>query len=380
MSAERKSVSASAAPAPARWQVGALRTSVQILLAICVVAGALWVLHRIQGVLLVLALSVLFTYLVAPVVSFFRRPVTVFRAPRAMPVTLAIIAAYLTIFGTLAAAGTLILPVLTAQFADFRAELPGYVIRFETAWQSWLKGQTRMLPSDVRSGIDGIVNQASAGISHYVQEDFLPRIGGWLMHLPWLILVPIFAFFLLRDADLLRRAALGLFPGRQLRWRGDVFFEDVNRTLAAYIRAQLLASLVVAILCTAGFLWIGLQYGVVLGIAAGLLELLPLVGPLIIATLAVAVGGLDSLSRAMTAAAFVLVVRIAQDYFIYPRLVGREIPLHPMAVILAILCGGEIAGVAGVFLAVPVLAVLTVAFRHWRAHQKAAEPPRPAVA
>ena len=234
-----------------------------------------------------------------------------------------------------------------------------------------------MLPSDVRSGIDGIVNQASAGISHYVQEDFLPRIGGWLMHLPWLILVPIFAFFLLRDADLLRRAALGLFPGRQLRWRGDVFFEDVNRTLAAYIRAQLLASLVVAILCTAGFLWIGLQYGVVLGIAAGLLELLPLVGPLIIATLAVAVGGLDSLSRAMTAAAFVLVVRIAQDYFIYPRLVGREIPLHPMAVILAILCGGEIAGVAGVFLAVPVLAVLTVAFRHWRAHQRG-RAPRPA--
>ena len=199
------------------------------------------------------------------------------------------------------------------------------------------------------------------------------------MNLPWLILVPIFAFFLLKDADLLRRAALRLFPGRQLRWRGDVFFEDVNRTLAAYIRAQLLASLVVAILCTGGFLWIGLQYGVVLGIAAGLLELLPLVGPLIIATLAVAVGGLDSLSRALTTAAFVLVVRIAQDYFIYPRLVGREIPLHPMAVILAILCGGEIAGVAGVFLAVPILAVLTVAFRHWRAHQKA-EPPRPAVA
>ena len=111
MSAERKSVSASArSPAPARWQVGALRTSVQILLAICVVAGALWVFHRIQGVLLVLALSVLFTYLVAPVVSFFQTAGhPSFAPPRAMPVTLAIIAAYLTIFGTLAAAGTLIL-------------------------------------------------------------------------------------------------------------------------------------------------------------------------------------------------------------------------------------------------------------------------------
>jgi predicted PurR-regulated permease PerM len=380
MSAERKPVSSRPAPAaPTRWQVGALRTSIQILLAVCVLVAALWVIHRIQGVLLVLALSVLFAYLVAPVVAFFTRPVTLFGAPRAMPATLAIVAAYVAIFGTLAAAVALVLPVLNAQFADFRAELPGYVLRFEAGWQGWLKGQTRMLPRDMRAGIEGLVGQASAGLSHYVQEDFLPRVGGWLMNLPWLILVPIFAFFLLRDADLLRRAALGLFPGRQLRWRGDVFFEDVNRTLAAYIRAQLLACLVVAILCTGGFLWIGLQYGVVLGIAAGLLELLPLVGPLLIATVAVAVGGLDSLSRALTTTAFVLVVRIAQDYFIYPRLVGREIPLHPMAVILAILCGGEIAGVAGVFLAVPVLAILTVAFRHWRAH-RAAEPPRPAVA
>ena len=367
-----------ATPAPARWQVGALRTSVQILLAICVIAGALWILHRVESVLLVLALSVLFAHLVAPVVAFFRRPVSLFHAPRAMPATVAILAAYLAIFGTLAAAGTLILPVLTAQFTDFRAELPGYVIRFEAGWQRWLKGQTRMLPSDVRGGVEGTLSQASASVSRYVQGDFLPRVGGWLMNLPWLILVPIFAFFLLRDADELRRAALGLFPGRQLRWRGDVFFEDVNRTLAAYIRAQLLASIVVAILCTGGFVWIGLQYGVVLGIAAGLLELLPLVGPLMIAAVAVAVGGLESMSRALTTAAFVLCVRIAQDYFIYPRLVGREIPLHPMAVILAILCGGEIAGVAGIFLAVPMLAITTVAFRHWRAH-RAAEPPRPAV-
>jgi predicted PurR-regulated permease PerM len=63
---------------------------------------------------------------------------------------------------------------------------------------------------------------------------------------------------------------------------------------------------------------------------------------------------------------------------IYPKLVGREIPLHPMAVILAILCGGEISGLAGIFLAVPMLAVLTVGYRHWRAHQ-AAETRRPAV-
>ena len=108
------------------------------------------------------------------------------------------------------------------------------------------------------------------------------------------------------------------------------------------------------------------------------LEVLPLAGPLALATMVVVFVGFESLSRAAGVAGFLFVVRVAQDYVIYPRLVGREIPLHPLAVILAILCGGEIAGVAGIFLSVPVLAILTVAYRHWRAHQ-AAEVPRPAL-
>ena len=351
----------------------------QVLLAICALAAVLWVLHRLEGVLLLLALSVLFAYLVLPVVNFFGRPVRLLRKRRAMPQPVAILAAYAVIFGSLATAVVLLLPVLNAQFAELRGELPGYVVRLETGWQNWLKGQTRTLPHDLRAGIDGIVSQASNGIAHYAQQDLLPRVGSWLMHLPWLVLVPIFAFFLLKDADLLRRSALRLFPGRQLRWRGDVFFEDVNRALAAYIRSQLLASLVVAVICTAGFLWIGLPYGVVLGVAAGLLELLPLAGPFMMAVVAVAVGALESPSHAATVAVFLVAVRVAQDYVINPKLVGREIPLHPMAVILAILCGGEIAGLAGIFLAVPALAVLTVAGHHWRAH-RAAERPRPAIA
>jgi predicted PurR-regulated permease PerM len=365
-------------PTPTRWQVGALRTSIQILLALAALVAALWILYRVEGVLLVLSMSILFAYLVAPVVGFFRRPIPFRGVGRVMPMPIAIGAAYVLIFGTLAGAIYLLMPVLNAQLAEFRGELPGYVMRLEAGWQAWLKGQTRALPRDLRVAIDALVVQASNGITHYVQADLLPRVGRWLMHLPWLILVPILAFFLLKDADQFRQAALGLFPGRKLRWRGDVFFGDVNRTLAAYIRSQLLSSLVVAVVCTAGFFWIGVPYGVVLGIAAGLLEFIPLAGPLAIAVSAVGLAAMESPARAATVALFLIVVRILQDYVINPKLVGREIPLHPMAVILAILCGGEIGGLAGVFLAVPVLAILTVAYRHWRAHRDA-EVPRPVV-
>ena len=66
---------------------------------------------------------------------------------------------------------------------------------------------------------------------------------------------------------------------------------------------------------------------------------------------------------------FLGVLRIVQDYVIYPRVIGRGIHLHPLAVILAILCGAELAGVAGIFLAIPPIAILTVSYRHWLEHR-----------
>ena len=379
MSAESKNRSESAllgAPTPAKS--AALRLSAQILLAMAAIVGLLWVLHRIKGVLLLLALSVLFAYLVAPVVAFFARPIRAWKG-RPLPLPVAIWAAYLVIFGVLTAGGTLLWPVVNHQFGELRAHAPEYAERVQTSWKTWKDGQTRMLPRDFRADVNGLVDDAFGSAANYVRHDLLPLIGGWLMRLPWLILVPIFAFFLLKDAELFRQYALRMVQRRRLRWRFDVFFEDVSRTLAAYIRAQCFACLVVAAVCSVGFIALGVPYPVLFGVCAGCLEALPLAGPLILATMVVLFVGLESLPRAVEVAAFLLAVRIVQDYVIYPRLVGRELPLHPLAVILAILCGGEIAGIAGIFLSVPVLAILTVAYRHWRAHQ-AAEVPRPALA
>lgn len=379
MSAESKNRSGSAlieAPAPAKSL--ALRLSAQILFALAAVVGGLWVLHRIQGVLLLLAMSVLFAYLVAPLVSFFARPIRFWKG-RAMPLPIAIWAAYLVIFGVLTAGGMLLWPVVNRQFGELRTKAPEYVARVQNGWHAWKDGQTRMLPRDFRVAVNGMVDDAFGSAANYVRHDLLPLIGGWLMSLPWLILVPIFAFFLLKDAELFRQYALKMVQRRRLRWRFDVFFEDVSRTLAAYIRAQVFACIVVAFICSVGFAALGVPYPILFGVCAGCLEALPLAGPLALATMVVVFVGLESLSRAAGVAAFLFAVRVVEDYVIYPRLVGRELPLHPLAVILAILCGGEIAGVAGIFLSVPVLAILTVAYRHWRAHQ-AAEVPRPALA
>src|SRR2546425_10221934 len=128
----------------------------------------------------------------------------------------------------------------------------------------------------VNNSVLGLIAKGGEIVSVAVE-----RVLGWIIYLPWLVLIPILSFFLLKDADSFRRSALAMLPRGRLRWRGDEFFQDVNSTLAAYIRAQLTACLIVGVLCSIGFWLIGLPSPLVLGLLAGMLEFVPLIGPLV---------------------------------------------------------------------------------------------------
>jgi predicted PurR-regulated permease PerM len=153
-------------------------------------------------------------------------------------------------------------------------------------------------------------------------------------------------------------------PRGRLRGRGAELFEDINDTLAAYMRAALLACLVVGVVCTIGFLLIGVPYALLFGLVAGLLEFIPLVGPLAVALGVTLVASFHSITQAMWVLAFLGALRLAQDYVVFPRLIRRGIHMHPLGVILAILSGAELAGITGIFLAIPAVAVLSVMHRH----------------
>jgi predicted PurR-regulated permease PerM len=105
-----------------------------------------------------------------------------------------------------------------------------------------------------------------------------------------------------------------------------------------------------------------------LGILAALLELIPLLGPLTIAIVATTVSGLESGWEAMWTVIFLGVLRILQDYVIYPRIIREGIHLHPLAVILSVLAGEQVAGIPGVFIAIPLVALLTVLYKHLLEH------------
>ncbi len=180
--------------------------------------------------------------------------------------------------------------------------------------------------------------------------------------------MPILAFFFLKDANLFRVSLLRIFPSGDWRARIESVMTDVNETLAAYTRAQLISCILIGTICTVGFYIIGLDYAVLLGVLAGVLEFIPLIGPTTIAITAIVAASFESTWQAVYVLIFLGVLRILQDYVFYPRIIREGIHLHPLAIILSVLAGEQVAGIPGVFLSIPVMALLTVVYKHVLEH------------
>ena len=367
---ETKETAATVAKAAVEASGIPTRTVLRVIIVLLTVLVLLWVISKVTGIILLLVLSIFFAYLVSPLVEFIRRPRAVGVLTVAVPKAIAITLAYLIILAGILVAVFVIVPSLSNQFPVFAATAKEYWQSLGDKSQQFIEySRSRRIPAPLVDAINSAIPKVRDKVLYEVTEFFTAALG-YVIYLPWLILIPILAFFLLKDAESFRRSALLMLPRGRWRWRGDEFFQDINSTLAAYIRAQLTACVFIGVVCALGFTLLGLPGGLVMGFLAGVFEFVPLVGPLVIAIVAAILATFHAGPfNAFLVLLFLGVLRVVQDYAIYPRLIGQGIHLHPLAVIFAILAGEKLAGVAGIFLAIPVVAILTVSYRHWMEHR-----------
>src|SRR5215213_11739029 len=347
-----KDTAATAAKAAVEASYGpSTRVVLRVITVLLAVGVLLWVITKITGIILLLVLSIFFAYFVSPLVEFLRRERTMGGRTIAIPKVVSIALAYLIIMAAIVFAVFVILPSLSDQFPQFADQAKANWKSLGSRTEEIIK-YSRRLPAPLVTAASDAVSNATNRVSAVATELATVALSYIVLYTPWLILIPILAFFLLKDAESFRRSALLMLPRGRWRWRGDEFFQDINSTLAAYIRAQLTACLFIGVVCALGFTLLGLPGGLVMGVMAGAFEFVPLVGPLTIAIIA----GILAMFHAGPFNAFLVllflgVLRIVQDYVVYPRLIGQGIHLHPLAVIFAILAGEKLAGVAGIFLA-----------------------------
>jgi len=349
------------------------RVIVRVIFLLIGLIVASWLLYEVRTLLLLLILSIFFCYLVAPIVRLFEQPVYLFNRELKLPRSIAIALVYVVIGAALFAAAQLIWPPLSQQISELARNLPGYTKSAETSVNkvfddanSWMRHMK--LPPQWRDSIFTRVSDTANSIAGWLTE-FLTGALGYLQYLTWPILVPVFSFFMLKDAASFERNLIALLPNERLQKRAHWLLLDVSRTLAAYIRAQITACIVIGTVMMIGLSLLGARYPVVLGAIAGLLEFIPLVGPLISICVIFGLTLTVSFNKALLVLLFLVILRILQDYVIYPRIVGRGIKMHPLVVIVAILAGAEIGGLIGIFLSIPVVGLMIVFYNHYLAYR-----------
>lgn len=314
-----------------------------------------------------IVLSIFFAYLIEPLVQMIRRPFEEANRDKYMPRPLAIAAAYVIVFSILGIVIASLTPIVVEQAKQLTTKLPTYRDYFQEQFRYIsTRFERYQIPEAIQNEITGRATAFAALIGSGITDFFIALAS----YLPWLILIPVLAFFFLKDANLFRISVLRVFPSGDWRARAESLIHDVNTTLAAYTRAQLISCVLIGTLCTIGFYIIGVNYTLLLGVMAGFLEFIPLIGPLTIAIAAIGIASLESGWEAFYVFLFLAILRLLQDYVFYPRIVREGIHLHPLAIILSVLAGEQIAGIPGVFLSIPIVAILTVLYKHILEHSK----------
>jgi predicted PurR-regulated permease PerM len=328
---------------------------VTLTVALMALAGLL--LYLLRDILLVLAFSVFFAYLLYPLVRMLQRC--------CRRRVWAILAVYALLLLALAGIGGAVGQRLTTEVASLADKLPDMSHRVQSGEVVGSVLERRGWETAQVEEVQRLVAEYTHQMIGYAQSA-LGRALKWLAGAWVIVLVPIFAFFILKDAETLTAGVASLLEDRRHRERWRAIAADIHVLLAQYVRALLILSAITFAVWASLFAVVGVPYPIVLAAIGGALEFIPVVGPLSAAILVLAVSLFSGYDHVWGLAGFLLLWRGIQDYVTSPLVMGRGTELHPALVVAGVLAGGEIGGTAGMFLSVPVIAALRVLWRHLR--------------
>jgi predicted PurR-regulated permease PerM len=325
------------------------------------VALLLGCIYLIREALIVFAVALLLTYLLYPLYLVLNRSLP----GRSRGPALALV--YLTLFG---AAALIVLSIgsnVASEANSLAVSAKGFLNRMQTETQVD-SAAPQVIKSIQEKAIDQIRGQLfenSTQILSLVPQYSL-KILSAASNVLLAVVVPIISFFMMKDGNLIREELLELVaPGRNRELMEDVL-SDIHLLLLQYMRALFTLCMAVFASFALTFTLMDLPYGLLLATIAFPLEFVPLVGPLSAAVIIMVVTIFSGFAHPIWVFVFLAVYRLFQDYVLSPHLMSAGVELHPLMVIFGVFAGGEIGGVAGIFLSVPVLAMARIVIHRIR--------------
>jgi predicted PurR-regulated permease PerM len=348
----------------------ALKVLMTIVLAIYLCQTAFGLIERIRGVMYVLIGTIFFSYLIYPAVHWLRRR---------MPTALAILTVYAGILVGLVGVGWFIVPHITGDVMTFMRQYPQLADRVTRLVYDPNDPVTSRLPDWMRAEISRIPTELAAWVQVRGFESasrVVVVVAGGFAAVTTFVIIPLITAYLLMDLEHLQRGLQSIVPPR--RWRGLVdLLREIDGVVGGFIRGQLLVALSVGVLITIALWLLRVPYPFFFGLIAAIGDLVPYVGALLAFLPAF---GTAWLSNGIVNALFVLgafvVIFETEGHLLAPNIVSRTVSLSPFVVLLALLVGGELGGIIGLLLAIPVAGIVrALALRVLRPRDtKAARP------
>ncbi|WP_199617312.1 AI-2E family transporter [Paenibacillus alkalitolerans] len=304
--------------------------------------------------------TVLMPFIIAVIISYVLNPVVNLLNERNVPRTVAILLIYTIFILTITVIVMNLIPMFVTQLNELNEHLPEFTMKA----QSLMHGlnQNSLLPESVRIGIQDAIVQAERQLAQTI-TDFIGRIGATLNVVFIAFIVPFLVFYILKDFQLIEKTVLTFVPSNH-RKRTIRLLTDIDKALGNYIRGQFIVCVIIGIFAYIGYWLIGIPYPLLLAAIVGIFNIIPYVGPFFGAAPALVVASTVSLQMMLLVALVNLICQALEGNVVSPQVVGRTLHLHPLVIIFVLLVGGEIGGIFGMILAVPLFAVGKVIFHH----------------
>jgi predicted PurR-regulated permease PerM len=345
--------------------------TVRVLATICAFAAIAAFVYGVRRTLVVILFAIFFAYLIEPLVLRIQNS-PLGRHSRNLAILETYIACAIVI--------TVLLLIFGPRLADDTRKLvqsmPSLLDKVTSGKIVWQLGSRHGWSYDTQARLERLIASHRDDLMNFTSQ-IGSQFAQWLKNIIWIVLIPILAIFFLRDgrqmADSLIR---NVDEGSQRRFLRDIA-QDLDAMLASFIGAQLILAGISTVIYTSVFAMLRLPYALALGVAAGFMEFIPVVGPLVAAGVILGVAFLSAYPHLLLIALFLGMWRVVQDYVISPRVMGGKVELHPLAAIVAVLMGSELGGVLGVYLSIPIAATVRILWVRWQRYNSVAQAAPP---
>jgi predicted PurR-regulated permease PerM len=329
----------------------------RVLVTVLLFALALGFLFVARATLIAFLFAIFFAYLMSPLVN--RLEKLLHGRVLAIAVIYSLLLVLVVVFFVVVG------PKVTREGARLGQSLPDLLTRLRSGDLTEKLGKEHGWSSATSVFVQSFLNNHSDDITQLAQRVGL-RVADVAKQAWLFFVVPLLSIFFLKDGRAFSDFLLAAIQSRPQREFLENVLNDLNQMLAHFIRAQLTLAALTLVMYSVFLAIMRVPYALVLGTLGGVLEFIPVVGPLAAALVIVSVALLLSYKHWLILVVFLGSWRLIQDYVSSPRIMGESMELHPLAAIFGVMAGGEVAGILGIYLSIPVMASLRIVLRRWR--------------